>query len=417
MKQSLLFAKTMKESPKDEISKNAQLLIRAGFVDKLTAGVYSFLPLGYLVLNKIENIVREEIQKLGSQEIFMPALTPKDLWLRTDRWKYEEMFKLKSRSEKEFGLGWTHEEIITPLIQKFVKSYKDLPISVFQIQTKFRDELRAKSGLLRGVEFKMKDLYSFHQDTADLDKFYEKAIKAYLEILKRCGLGRQTFLTYASGGAFSKYSHEFQTITPSGEDEIYLCKKCKLAINKEIIRTEQNQCPKCKSKDLEAHRAIEVGNIFKLGEKFSKAFGFRYEDKNGGKKLVQMGCYGIGPSRLLGAIVEVHHDEQGIIWPKEVAPFDTHLIQIENNPKVKKVAEQIYQSFEQGKNKVLYDDRENKTAGEKFADADLIGIPTRLIISERTLKEDSVEVKERENKYSKLLKIKALPNLFKTRIK
>jgi len=415
MKQSQLFTKTTKEAPKDEVSVNAQLLIKAGFIDKLMSGVYNYLPLGYLVLSKIENIIREEMQKLGSQELLMPALLPKEPWLKTDRWKYEEMFKLKNRVEKEFSLGWTHEEIITPLVQKFVRSYKDLPIFVYQIQTKFRDELRAKSGLLRGVEFAMKDLYSFHQDQADLDKFYEKATRSYFKILQKCGLDKQTFLTFASGGAFSKYSHEFQTATPYGEDEIYLCKKCKLAVNKEIIEKEKNLCPKCKSKDLKITKAIEVGNIFKLGDRFSKAFDFFYTDKQGQPKPVQMGCYGIGPSRLMGAIVEVYHDERGIIWPKAVSPFDVHLVQIENNPKIEKASEDIYTLLQKSDFGVLYDDRQDKTAGEKFADADLIGIPIRIVVSERTLKENSVEIKERDDKNSKLIKIKALPNLFKRR--
>jgi prolyl-tRNA synthetase len=415
MKQSQLFTKTIKDISKEEISNNAQLLTRAGFIDKLMVGVYSYLPLGYLVLEKIEKIIKEEMNKIGGQELLMPALTPKEPWLKTDRWKYEEMFKLKNRSEKEFGLGWTHEEVITPLVQKFIRSYKDLPVFAYQIQTKFRDELRSKSGLLRGVEFIMKDFYSFHQDDADLDKFYEKIIKAYFEIFKRCGLGKQTFLTYASGGAFSKYSHEFQTITPYGEDEIYFCKKCKLAINKEIIAEENNACPKCKSKNLEINKSIEVGNIFKLGERYSKAFNFNYTGKDGQQKLVKMGCYGIGPSRLMGTIVELHHDDRGIIWPKEVSPFNIHLIQIEDNAKCKKASEGIYDNLQKQGFGVLYDDRTDKSAGEKFADADLIGISIRIVVSERTIKEDSVEVKEREDKNAKLIKIKSLPNLFKTK--
>jgi len=408
MRQSQLFTKTTKDTPKDEVSHNAQLLSRAGFVDKLMAGVYSYLPLGYLVLTKIENIVREEMNKIGGQELLMPALTPKEPWLKTNRWQYEEMFKIKSRAEKDFSLGWTHEEVVTPLVQKFVRSYKDLPVFVYQIQNKFRDELRSKSGLLRGVEFAMKDLYSFHKDEAGLDDFYEKAKDAYFEVFKRCGLGEITFLTLASGGAFSKYSHEFQTVTQYGEDEIYLCRKCKLAINKEIIEEEKHTCPKCKSKDLEANKAIEVGNIFKLKDRFTKAFNFCYKDKDGEQKIVQMGCYGIGPSRLMGAIVEVCHDEKGIVWPKEVAPFNVHLIQVGDSEKVKKDSEEIYKNLRDKKIEVLYDDRQDKTAGEKFADADLIGIPTRIIISERTIEKKSVEIKKRAEKESKIIEIKNL---------
>jgi len=305
-------------------------------------------------------------------------------------------------------LGWTHEEIITPLIQKFVKSYKDLPVFVYQIQNKFRDELRSKSGLLRGVEFMMKDLYSFHRDVKDLDSYYDKVIKAYFQILKRCGLDKKTFLTFASGGAFSKYSHEFQTISPSGEDEIYFCKKCKLAVNKEIISEENYQCPKCKSKDLKVEKAIEVGNIFKLGERFSKAFDFYFKDKDDKEKLVQMGCYGMGPSRVMGTIAEIYYDERGVVWPKEVAPFQVHLIKIENNQKVVKEAEKLYKDLEKKGVEILYDDRIDKTAGEKFADADLIGIPLRLVVSERTLVKKSVEVKKRGEKETKLIKINSL---------
>ncbi|MDI6603015.1 MAG: His/Gly/Thr/Pro-type tRNA ligase C-terminal domain-containing protein [Patescibacteria group bacterium] len=423
MRQSQLFTETQREAPKDEKSKNSQLLIRAGFIDKLMAGVYSYLPLGFLVLKKIENIIREEIQKIGGQELFLPALHPKENWLKTSRWQQKEMFKLKSRSGKDCSLGWTHEEIITPLVKKFVKSYKNLPVAVYQIQTKFRDELRAKSGLLRGVEFIMKDLYSFHQDEEDLDKYYEKVKKAYFQIFKRCGLAKQTFLTLASGGTFSKYSHEFQVITPYGEDTIYLCPKCKLAINKEIIKEEKYKCSKCQTKKLEIKRAIEVGNIFKLKDKFSRPFDFTFVNREGKKKLILMGCYGIGLPRLMGAIVEVCHDEKGIIWPREVAPFQVHLIPlaetsshfapypvwpgsvIENTQKVKKISQKLYQDLQEARIEVLYDDREDKTAGEKFADADLIGIPLRIVVSERTLRKNCLELKQREKKEIKLVRI------------
>ena len=314
------------------------------------------------------------------------------------------------------SLGWTHEEIITPLVKKFVKSYKDLPVFAFQIQDKFRDELRVKSGLLRAVEFVMKDLYSFHRDEKDLDNYYEKVKKAYFQIFKRCGLEKQTFLTLASGGAFSKYSHEFQTVTPFGEDKIYFCQKCRLAVNSEIIQKEKYQCPKCKNKKLEIKKAIEVGNTFKLGNRFSEAFDFCFKDKDGKEKLVQMGCYGIGLGRLMGAVVEIYHDEKGIIWPKEVAPFQIHLIQLSSirpvpsaRPgRVEKVAEKLYKDLQEKGIEVLYDDREGKSAGEKFADSDLIGIPFRAVISERTLQKDCVELKKRNEKKLKLIKLNLL---------
>lgn len=407
MKQSQIFTKTSKEAPRDEKSINAQFLIRAGFVDKLMAGVYSYLPLGLRVLKKIENIIREEMNKIGGQEALFPALHPKENWQRTDRWRYPEMFKIKSRAGKEFGLGWTHEEIITPLVKKFVKSYRDLPLAVYQIQDKFRDELRAKSGLLRGVEFIMKDLYSFHQDEKDLDRYYEKVKKGYFQILKRCDLKKQTFLTLASGGTFSKYSHEFQTATPYGEDEIYLCPKCQVAVNREIIR-EHSFCPRCHSKKLEPHKAIEVGNIFKLQDKYAKAFDFKLRDKKGREKSILMGCYGIGLPRLMGAIVEVHHDEKGICWPKEVSPFRVHLIRVGETSKIKKTTEKIYRYLQRLRIEVLYDDREDRTPGEKFADADLIGIPIRIVVSERTLRQNRVEFKKRSEKEAKLIKTKLL---------
>lgn len=417
MRQSLLFIKTQKEAPRDEKSMNARLLVRGGFIDKLMAGVYSYLPLGLRVLKKIENIIREEMNAIGGQEVLLPALHPKENWQRTGRWQVPEMFRLKSRLGKEYSLGWTHEEIITPLVQKFVKSYKDLPVYVYQIQDKFRDELRVKSGLLRGTEFIMKDLYSFHASEQDMDTYYEKAKKAYLRIFKRCGLGGQTFVTLASGGTFSKYSHEFQTVTPYGEDEIYLCQRCKLGVNKEIIAEHFYRCPQCKNKKLEVKKAIEVGNIFKLKTRYTEAFRFVFRDRNGVERPVLMGCYGIGLGRLMGAVVEVHHDENGIIWPQEVAPFLVHLIELGKKSKVKNAAEKMYADLQKAGTEVLYDDRGDKTAGEKFADADLIGIPWRMVVSEKALKKSSVELKERGARTAKLMKIGRLPQFLNLKLK
>ncbi len=405
MRQSILFTGTIKETPKEEISINAQLLIRAGFIDKLMAGVYSYLPLGFLVLKKIEEIIRQEMNRIGGQEIFLPALHPKNNWQQTKRWEYPEMFKLKNREGKEFSLGWTHEEIITPLARKFISSYKDLPVFIYQIQDKFRDELRAKSGLLRGVEFLMKDLYSFHQDEKGLDEYYEKVKGAYLKIFQRCGLKKETFLTLASGGTFSKYSHEFQTVTPAGEDTVYLCQKCRLAINREIIKEENFTCPKCGNKKLEIKKTIEVGNIFKLKDRFSRPFNLVFKDKDGKEKVVFMGCYGIGLGRLMGTIAEVHHDNSGIAWPGEVAPFRVHLISLTGT---KKESERLYQDLQKQNVEVLYDDRDDKSAGEKFADADLIGIPLRIVVSGRTLQKNCVEIKKRSEQKIRLIKIKEI---------
>jgi len=402
MRQSQLFTKILKEAPKDEQSVNSQFLIRACFIEKLAAGIYSYLPLGLKVLKKIENIIREEMNEIGGQEVLLPALHPKENWLKTNRWQAQEMFKLKSRAGKDFGLGWTHEEIITPLIKKFVHSYKDLPVYVYQIQDKFRDELRAKSGLLRGVEFIMKDLYSFHGAESDLDIFYEKMIKTYFRVFQRCGLKKDVFLTLAGGGTFSKYSHEFQTITPYGEDDIYICFKCRAAVNKEII-SHHSFCPQCRSKKLALQKAIEIGNIFKLQDKYTQAFGFKFKDKHGKEKKVLMGCYGIGLGRLMGAVVETHHDSKGIVWPEEIAPYHVHLLDLGQ----KKQSEKIYRDLQKHGFEVLYDDRQDKTAGEKFAEADLIGLPIRLVVSERTLQKNSVEVKKRKEHKTSLCSIES----------
>ena len=405
MRQSQLFTKTAKELPKDEVSFNAQILIRAGFIDKLQAGVYTFLPLGLRVHNKICNIIREEMNAIGGQEIFMPALTPKEIWEATNRWdNFDALFKLVGGDKKEYALGATHEEVITPLVRKHIFSYKDLPLFIFQIQTKFRNELRARSGLIRGREFSMKDLYSFHKDENDLNEYYKVAQKAYFKVFERSGLLDLTYLTFASGGAFSKYSHEFQTLVETGEDTIYICDSCDIAINKEIIE-EQKVCPGCGSKKLRAERAVEVGNIFKLGTRFSSAFGFQYADKDGQKHNVVMGSYGLGPARMMGTIVEVFHDKKGIIWPEEIAPFKVHLLEVRSKKlEVRSAADKIYTDLQDKGIEVLYDDRE-VGAGEKFADADLIGCPFRIVVSEKTLEKDCAEVKRRDSEKTELVKI------------
>jgi prolyl-tRNA synthetase len=409
MRQSKFFTKAVKELPKDETSFNAKELIRAGFVDKVAAGVYSFLPLGLKVHEKISQIIREEMNVIGGQEISMPTLIPKESWEATGRWKsFDVLFRLAGADRKEYGLGATHEEVITPLMKKFISSYKDLPAAPYQIKTKFRNELRAKAGLIRGREFSMKDMYSFHKDEKDLDDFYKVATEAYFKIYKRLELGEITYLTYASGGSFCKSSHEFQTLTEAGEDTIYICKKCRVAINKEIIN-EQKTCPECGDKDFTEKKAVEVGNIFKLGNRFSKPFGLDYMDEKGQKQDVVMGCYGIGISRLVGAIVETNHDERGIIWPEEIAPFKVHLIEVKSKEaKVRKEAEKLYNDLAENGVEVLYDDREDISAGEKFAEADLIGCPYRLVISEKTLAQDSVELKKRNEKELDMVKISEL---------
>ncbi len=412
MRLSTLFTKTIKDAPKDEFSFNAQILIQAGFIDKLAPGIYTYLPLGLRVIKKIENIIREEMDKIGGQEILMPALVPKQNWEATGRWQnFDALFRLVGYDNKQYGLGATHEEVVTPLVQKYILSYKDLPTSVYQFQNKFRNEKRAKSGILRGREFLMKDLYSFHANEDDLNNFYKITQKSYFKIFKRCGLLDNTYLTFAGGGDFSKYSHEFQTVTPAGEDDIYICNECSIAINKEIIDQLENKCPNCDGKKLIKKKAIEIGNIFKLKDKFSAPFKYEYIDEAGHKRPVLMGCYGIGLGRVMGTIAETSHDDKGLIWPKEVAPFTVHLITVDSKDvkeenKVKLTSENIYKELQESGIDVLFDDRPDINIGAKFADADLIGCPIRLVVSERTLDNDSVEVKKRDSEEKELVKIK-----------
>ena len=381
---SELVGKTNKTAKQFE-SINATLLQKGGYIRPLMSGVYSYLTLGLLVLRKIEQIVREEMSAVGGQEILMPVLHPKENWEATGRWDTMDcLFKIKGSGGADIALGPTHEEVVTPLVQAYILSYHDLPRAVFQIQTKFRNEARSKSGLLRGREFLMKDMYSFHGDEADLDQYYAKVEKAYEKIWNRLGLGDKTLKTYASGGAFSKFSHEYQTLSENGEDIIFICEKCNVAVNKEIFG-EQNACLQCGNKDLLEKKAIEVGNIFKLKTRFSESFQFTYVDKGQSKKSVYMGCYGIGISRLMGVLVELFNDGKAIYWPKEVAPFDIHLIGLnQEDDTVCGNASALYNKLRAEGKSVLFDDRVNISAGEKFADADLIGIPTRLIISKRT---------------------------------
>lgn len=408
MKQSQLFTKTLKQKPKGEESINAILLQRAGFVYKEMAGVYSFLPLGLRVLKNVENIIREEMNAIGGQEVHLAVLQPAQLWRKTGRWDKgigkEVMYKCE---RGELGLGPTHEEMLTDIIKRYVQSKEDLPQYIYQIQTKFRKEPRAKSGLLRGREFPMKDLYSFHANQEDFKKYYEKVKQAYLKIFKRCGL--KAIVTEASGGDFTKeFSHEFQILSKDGEDTIVYCPRGDFSQNKEIAKyKEGDKCPVCRA-PLKQGNSIEGGNIFPLGVKYSKALGALFTAKDGQRKSIIMGCYGIGISRLMGAVVEVHHDDKGIVWPEGVAPFQAHLIALHG---AEQRAEEIYQNLQTQGIEVLFDDRKEKSAGEKFAEADLIGCPLRVVVSEKTLEQDSVEVKKRGEKQTKLIGLKNLPSV------
>ena len=361
------------------------------------------MPLGLRVLNKIQAIIREEINAVGGNEVLMPAMAQEENYAITGRDKMDILFRMTGEGGTKLTLNPTHEEIVTPLVQKFVFSYRDLPVAVYQIQNKFRNEPRAKSGLLRGREFNMKDLYSFHANEGDLNDYYEKAKEAYFKIYNRLGLGDITVLTYASGGVFSKYSHEFQTLCETGEDTIYLCEKCRVAVNKEII-DEQKVCPACGNENLTEKNAIEVGNIFKLRTKFSDAFHFTYKNEKDEEKLVEMGCYGMGPSRIMGTLVEIFHDDNGIVWPESISPFQIHLLLIGKDEETKKAADKLYKELSGKGLEILYDDRD-VSAGEKLGDADLIGIPTRMIISKKTLAQNSAEIKKRNEEKAKLVEI------------
>lgn len=398
MRQTQLFTKTRKLAPKDEVAKNAQLLIRGGFIHKEMAGVYSYLPLGLRVLTKIENIVRDEMNTIGGQEIKMATLHPSENWKQTGGWDaVDVLFKIQSRTEKEYALGQSEEEIVTPVAQEYALSHHDLPLAVYQIGQKYRDELRAKSGIMRGREFGMKDMYSFHTTQKDFDRFYQIAKDAYLKVFNRVGLDAK--VTEASGGAFSeKLSYEFMVLTDAGEDDIVYCDQCTHCANVEVSKESAGDtCPKCGKGTLKTGKAAEVGNVFDLGQKYPKAFGYTFKDKNGKQQTPVMGCYGIGTTRLMGTIVEVLADNKGIVWPEEVAPYKVHLISISGgNPDVIEEADRLYELLAEHGIEALYDDRDVR-AGEKFADADLIGIPKRLVVSEKTVAEGGAELIQRRD--------------------
>lgn len=418
MRQSRLFTKALKHFPKDEMSKNAQLLIRAGYVYKEMAGVYAYLPLGLRVLENIKNIVREEMNRIHGQEIIMTSLQRKELWEKTDRWddnKVDVWFKSTLKNGVEVGFGWSHEEQITEMMRYYVSGFRDLPVSVYQFQTKFRNELRAKSGIMRGREFLMKDLYSYCRTDKEHDTFYQGVINAYLRIFERVGLGEDTFLTFASGGAFTQFSHEFQTVCEAGEDVVYLDRKKKLAVNKEVLTDEVLEQLQMKRGDLEEVRTAETGNIFSFGTAKSKQLGLYFMDERGVKRPVVLGSYGIGITRLMGVLAEKFHDEKGIVWPETVAPYAVHLIALSGNKKSRflpqKESEDIYQKLKTAGVQVFFDDREI-SPGEKFADADLIGIPLRIVVSEKSLAAGGVEIKKRTEREGKIIPEEALMKMF-----
>lgn len=398
MRQSQLFTKTRKEAPKDEVSKNAQLLIRAGYIHKEMAGVYTFLPLGLRVIEKINIVIREEMDAIGGEEVCMSSLQDSELWKSTDRWSDEVVdvwFKSQFKAGGEVGFAWTHEEMITRIMREYIRSHKDLPRFVYHIQNKFRNEARAKSGIMRTREFLMKDLYSFSRTKEEHDTFYEACAQAYQRIFNRVGIGDKTYKTFASGGAFTQFSHEFQTLSDAGEDVVYVSEEKGIAVNSEVLEETNLSDLGITRDELEERKSIEVGNIFSLGTRFSETLGLTFKDEDGNEQPVIMGSYGIGPARAMGTAVELHADEKGIVWPESIAPFRAHLILLNgDNAEVTDYADGIYNALTQRGVEVLYDDRDLR-AGEKFADSDLIGIPYRVTVSAKTKEEGTFELTTR----------------------
>lgn len=408
MKLSESFVKTLRDVSRDETAKNAQLLIRAGYVYKELAGVYDYLPLGLRTLENIKQVIREELNQIGCQEIQMTALQNPELWKKTDRWDSEKVdiwFKTDLAAGGELGLAPTHEEPITNLMRTYISSYKDLPCYIYQFQTKFRNELRAKSGIMRGREFLMKDLYSFSADEETHEKFYHEVEKAYMRIYERLGIGEDTYQTFASGGVFSKYSHEFQTVTPVGEDTIYYNQDKSVVLNEEVLNDEVLEEFNLKRDELEHTQAAEVGNIFTLKYKYSEPLGLEYNDKDGKRQTVFMGCYGIGVSRVMGVIVEKYADEKGLVWPENIAPYKYYIVPI--GEQAMKIAEELH---EKHRDEVILDDRDLRP-GQKFTDSELMGIPYRVVISDKTLENDEVEMVERATGEKKVLPVAKLRDM------
>jgi prolyl-tRNA synthetase len=405
MRLSQNFTKTRKQVPGDETARNAQLLIQAGYVYKVMAGVYAYTPLGLRVIENIKQIVREEMNAVGGQELIMSSLQKRETWEVTGRWDDEVVdvwFKSKLKDETEVGFGWSHEEPIIEMMKQYLTSYKDLPINVYQFQTKLRNELRAKSGIMRGREFVMKDMYSCSVDEAQHDAFYNATIDAYNRVFDRVGLGKDTYVTFASGGAFTQFSHEFQTVCEAGEDVIYLHREKNIAVNEEVMDDETLTKLGVKREELEMVKSAEVGNIFNFGTHKSEQMDFSFTNEAGEKQYVHLGSYGIGVSRLMGVVVEKFADEKGIVWPESIAPAQVYLACLGNIPSVVSEADKLYEDLTTAGVQVLYDDRDMRP-GEKFADADLLGIPYRIVVSDRTIEAGAHELKSRTETETKNL--------------
>jgi len=411
MRTSQLFTQTNKMTLADEVAKNAQLLIRAGFVYKEMAGAYAYLPLGLRVLDNIKQIVREEMNAIGSNELIMTTLQRKEIWEKTTRWSDDVVdiwFKTRLKDETEVGLGWSHEEPIVEMMKQYIHSYKDLPVSLYQFQTKMRNELRVKSGIMRGREFVMKDMYSFHATAEDLEQYYEQAKEAYMRVYRRLGIGDDTFITFASGGAFTKFSHEFQTICDAGEDVIYVHRAKNIAVNEEILEDAVKELG-INPDELEKVKTAEVGNIFNFGTQKTDEMGLYYTDKDNQQKSLHIGSYGIGITRVMGVIAEKMSDERGLVWPENIAPYRVYLVRIGDEESVVKAADDMYKTIEDAGVSVLYDDSD-KRPGEKFSDADLIGLPHRIVVSAKTIEAGQIEYKARTSSEAEMISQEMLIN-------
>ncbi len=395
MRQSKLFTKTQKEAPADEVAKNAQLLIRAGYIHKEMAGVYQLLPLGLMVVQKIKQIVREEMKEIGTNELIATNLQRKELWERTHRWNDEVVdiwFKTELKAGGEIGLAWSHEEPIADMMKGHIASHKDLPVAVYQFQVKLRNEVRAKSGMMRGREFIMKDAYSFTATEEQHNEFYEASKVAYMKVFERLGVGSDTYITFAAGGAFTEFSHEFQTVCEAGEDVTYISKEKGVAINEEVLDKTDLQALGVTRDELVATKTAEVGNIFNFGRQKAEEVGLYFTNETGERIPVWMGSYGIGITRMMGVLVEKFADEKGIVWPESVAPYQVHLVALNSeDQEVRDWADGIYASLKDKGVTVLYDDRDAR-AGEKFADSDLIGLPYRIVVSKKGREAGTFEV-------------------------
>ncbi|NIT04444.1 hypothetical protein GTO10_06115 [Candidatus Saccharibacteria bacterium] len=413
MRYAKLLGKSLREAPKEAEIASHKLLARGGFVDQLMAGSWTLLPLGWRVVSKINDIIREELDKTGAQEMLMPLMHPKEVWNRTGRWDdpgvKEIMYQFKDKRGREFGLSFTHEEIVMDLLGKHTSSYKDYPVKVYHFSTKFRNEPRPRGGVLRTREFMMKDLYSAHVSEGDMYDYYWQVKDAYLRSFRRMDLDAK--VVEASGGVFTEnYTHEFQVLSPAGEDIIYYCSSCGFAQNKEVFKGKKGgACPACKKGKIKEGSAIEVGNIFPLGQKYAKSMGVTFADQDGKKKYPWFASYGIGPARVMATIVELHHDKRGILWPREVTPFDVHLVSLAGG---EEAAEKLYDTMEHSGLEVLFDDRD-ETAGVKLKDADLIGIPVRVVVSKKSLEEGGVEVSSRKDKRSEVVPVEKLAGKIK----